>query len=113
MTEVINSAVIDELKDLLAEGFGVLVDRFIADGQTRINKIEQALAEQDVDVVYAEAHGLKGSCRNVGAEQMADYCGQLEAMGQVQNLAGAEPIFSAVVTNFAAVSQRLQDYADA
>ena len=112
MTEVINPAVIDELKDLLAEGFGVLVDRFIVDGQSRINKIEQALVIHDTEVVFAEAHGLKGSCRNVGAEQMANYCGQLEAMGQAQNLAGSEPIFSAVVTNFAAVSQRLQDCVD-
>ena len=111
--ESVNLGVLAELKELLAEGFEVLVERFILDGQARIDKMQESLSAGSAEVLYAEAHGLKGSSRNVGANLLADYCGQLEAMGHAQNLAGAEPIFSAVVKEFSAVCQALQDFSAA
>lgn len=105
--------VLAELKDLLDEGFCVLVETFIVDGQSRIDKIQEALLVGNAVVVYEESHGLKGSSRNVGANTLADYCGKLESMGHAQNLAGAEPILSATVEEFAVVSKALQDFSAA
>ena len=107
MSIVIDQTVLDELKELLAEGFPILVERFADDGEARIQKIEEAIASDDAEVVYAEAHGLKGSCRNVGAGPLADHCAQLEAMGQQQNLADAGVIFAAIQKEFADVNSAL------
>lgn len=105
--------VLTELNELLGEGFCILVERFISDGQSRIDKVQEALLIGNAAVVYEEAHGLKGSSRNVGANILADCCGKLEAMGHAQNLAGAEPILSATVQEFAVVSKALQDFSAA
>ncbi len=75
---VLDKDVIAGLKDLLGEGFVVLVDRFASDGAERFERMQKALAANDAEALYGEAHGLKGSCRNVGAMMLAQYCQDLE-----------------------------------
>ena len=111
MTQVIDLTVLDELKELLADGFVVLVERFECDGADRIQKIESAIASNDVETVYAEAHGLKGSSRNVGAGPLGDHCAVLESMGYAQDLAGAETAFAAMQAEFAEVNAALKESA--
>ena len=108
----LDSTVVAELKELLAEGFCVLVERFVEDGQHRIDLIEQAITANDTDVVYNQAHGLKGSARNVGATILAEYFGDLETMGHQGNLSEAGPIVAAGKTEFAAVCQALTQAID-
>ncbi len=105
MTEAVNLEVLDELKELLDDGFPMLVERFVDDGQERVDKIMLALDEQDSQLLYTEAHGLKGSSRNMGAGPLADICGQLEAMGHADDLASAKTIVAALKTEFSAACQ--------
>jgi HPt (histidine-containing phosphotransfer) domain-containing protein len=107
MSESLDLAVINELKELLDESFSILIMRYIEDGQLRIEKIASALDVQDAAVVFAEAHGLKGSSRNIGAFKAGDIFCELETLGKVNNLATAATIFAAGKTEFSAVCTAL------
>lgn len=107
MADSLDWIVIGELKELLEDSFPMLIARFIDDGEVRLEKIAEALAMQDAKVVYAEAHGLKGSSRNIGAFKLGDFFDQLETLAHTKNLAAAATIFAAGQTEFAAVSTAL------
>lgn len=107
MSKVIDETVVAELKELLADGFPILVERFASDGAERLSKMEQALSGGDANLLYNEAHGLKGSSRNVGAIMLAEHCGELESMGHKQDLAGATAVFAAAQAEFADVNTAL------
>lgn len=106
----IDAAMMAQLRDLLGERFGELVQRYIEDGDRRIALLRTAVATQDFVVVHAEAHGLKGSSRNIGANTLGDLCGALEQLGKELNSAGMPTLFAAVEQEFAAVCAELKAY---
>lgn len=108
MSGAINQNIIAELKELLEDGFPLLVERFVDDGATRLAKMDAAIATSDAETLYGEAHGLKGSSRNVGAADLAEQCAMLEHMGQQQNLADAATTFAAVKVEFSRACNELK-----
>lgn len=110
MSDAVNKIVLAELKELLEDGFSLLVERFIEDGEARITKIDDAITNQDAETIYGEAHGLKGSSRNVGASLLAEQCAMLEHMGQQNNLADAASTFASVKVEFDLACQELQAF---
>lgn len=110
MSDAVNKIVLGELKELLEDGFPLLVERFVEDGETRIAKMDSAINSCDAETLYGEAHGLKGSSRNVGAAALAEQCAMLEHMGQQQNLADAATTFAAVQVEFARACEELKAF---
>lgn len=106
----IDAAMMAQLKDLLGERFSELVERFVQDGQRRMNLLRQALAGQDFVAIHAEAHGLKGSSRNIGANHLGSLCGELEQQGKEGRAAGMATLFAALEQEFAAVCDELKRY---
>lgn len=109
MTDSLDLHVISELKDLLDDGFGLLVERFTDDGGQRLSQIGLAIDSQDYATIYAQAHGLKGSSRNIGAEPLAGYCEKLELLGQEQELAGSGELIAAIQAEFVLVTEALKN----
>lgn len=105
----LNSAMIEQLRELLEDRFDELVDRFVTDGQARVDLLKEASSSLNFDVVYTEAHGLKGSSRNVGADPLGDLCAKLEAQGKAANGEGLEQLFAAIEQEFAAVCTALRN----
>jgi len=104
----IDAAMAAQLKDLLGDRFGELVDRFIQDGERRMGLLRQAVVEQDFVVVHAEAHGLKGSSRNIGANTLGNYCGELEQAGKEHSASVMPTLLAAIEQEFAAVCAELK-----
>lgn len=110
MSESVNTAMLDELKELLEEGFLELVNRFLSDGQDRIEKITAAIKANDSESLYIQAHGLKGSSRNMGADTLADICDQLESMGQSCDIDSPRTIVATLETEFAVAVKIISQY---
>jgi two-component system sensor histidine kinase/response regulator len=70
------------LRQLAECGDAELVEELIAMFQTdtsaRLEVLRHAVAAQDYTVVSAEAHTIKGSAMQVGANRLADCCRQME-----------------------------------
>jgi len=65
-------------KDFGDDLAGELIDLFVSDMQQHLKRMRQFIEEENVSAVAREAHGLKGSCLNVCAMQLANLCVQLE-----------------------------------
>ncbi|HMW48463.1 MAG TPA: Hpt domain-containing protein [Cellvibrionaceae bacterium] len=106
----LNAEMLDELRELLAENFNELINRYIADSQTRFNTLHTAIAQADFKVIYYEAHGIKGSSRNMGANILAEIMARLEALGQSQNPQGLAEVFADAQAEFAKVVVGLEAF---
>lgn len=103
----LDTQLLADLKDLLADSFNELIDRYTEDTQARFNHLSEAICEGDHTKIYHESHGIKGSSANVGATQLARICGQIEAMGQANTLDGVNSLFAQAQQEFNGVSEYL------
>jgi CheY-like chemotaxis protein/HPt (histidine-containing phosphotransfer) domain-containing protein len=74
----INLDQLQEMRDLLGSELGLLVDTFEELGRTVATQLRSAVEASDLEGLTAAAHKLKGSCGNLGAEQLMELCRQLE-----------------------------------
>ncbi|WP_018015552.1 Hpt domain-containing protein [Teredinibacter turnerae] len=104
---VLDTAMLASLRELLADKFVELVTTYNRDCALRIDAIRSALLTPEFAVINHEAHGIKGSSRNIGANSLADLCEKLEQKARAQDSAGMEQLFTAIEQDFAVVSAEL------
>ena len=63
-----------------------LIEMFLADAEPRLASLREAVHQGNAAVVEREAHALKGSCANFGAEPMSRICERLQAAGRSADL---------------------------
>ncbi len=97
--------VLDELRSVLGDDFGELIDDFISDTHSRIQEMKQAIVDEDAKTIRWIAHSLKGSSGNVGATQLADesYC--LEKMARSGNMIGIDGALGSLIDEFTQVGE--------
>jgi two-component system sensor histidine kinase/response regulator len=78
------SSMLNELADSLgAESVIAIVEVFRDVSHTQINSIEVASQKNDAATIKREAHSLKSSAANLGAQELADLCAKLEKIESV------------------------------
>jgi FOG: HPt domain len=100
---------IEGLRELLEDKFAELIETFKTDSARRIALIASAVPAQDLDVVSQEAHGLKGSCRNLGANSLAAICDQMEQDANAGDASQMEQLLTAIEQQFAAIAAVMDD----
>ncbi len=100
---------IGELRELMGEDFDSLIDAFLADSTVQIDALETAARRADSDQVRRQAHGLKGACINLGANDLAEVCGRIEAAGSAGDCVSAQGMMTALHQTFAEVSIQLTE----
>ena len=103
----LNEKVLSELRELLADNFNELINRYITDSKTRFDVLQQAVAELDFKTIYFEAHGIKGSSRNMGADFLAEILGKIEDLGYAQNTHDLLSLFEQAQTEYVRVVEGL------
>ena len=56
-----------------------LIASYKADTATRLARLHESFVRRDAAAVNAEAHSMRGSSRQMGAEALADLCQAMEA----------------------------------
>jgi len=90
--------------DLLNE----LVEMFLADAEPRLVSLRKAAEQKDAQAVEREAHALKGSCANFGAQPMARVCHALQVLGRAQDLRQVSKLVAHLETEYARVRAALR-----
>ncbi len=95
--EAFNDSTISERLAQLREECGAelvsgFIEIFIRDTAERLARLHGLASLQDSTAVEREAHGLKGSCANLGVERMAALCHQLEAEAEAGLLTSAKEV---------------------
>jgi len=98
------------LRELLGERFKVMVRAYLDDCTQRLEKMKAALAEHNLPAVRQEAHGIKGSCRNVGVLVLGDICAEIEKQAHAGDATDLQQKIAAAEQEFAAVSIKFKDY---
>lgn len=106
----LNREVVGELRELLAENFNELIDRYLLDSKTRFAILEGAIASLDFKTMQYEAHGIKGSSRNMGANQLANILEKIEHLGQGCQLQDAAALLAHAQAEYARVVSDLAQF---
>ncbi len=101
---------IAELKEVMEEEFGILIETFLMDSVERLNQLKQTLAAGDAEEFGRAAHSFKGSCTNIGATILAEHCLHAERMGKDGSLEGADDLVQKIDLEFAEVDRLLRVY---
>ena len=75
----IDLELIDELKDTLGTGFIELIDIFLDDSPTQIERMANSIDTGDMSGTRSCAHTLSGSCSNFGANRLTEICSRLRS----------------------------------
>jgi HPt (histidine-containing phosphotransfer) domain-containing protein len=70
-------AVLEQLKDIMGDGYVTLLDAFLADAPKRLDLMQAAVSENNLEQLAEESHSLKGSSSNLGATELAGICSEL------------------------------------
>ncbi|MDO6804719.1 Hpt domain-containing protein, partial [Wenyingzhuangia sp. 1_MG-2023] len=71
---------LDMLREVMEEEFDELITLFLDDCESRLPKMNEALAQQDVTGLGGQAHSFKGASGNVCAIPLSDCNKKLEDM---------------------------------
>lgn len=81
-TNAIDTSVIETLKEIMGDDFGIIVDTFIGDTGKLVSSLTELQAQNDVEVFTRNAHSIKSSSANLGALQISALAAELEAQGK-------------------------------
>ena len=97
---VLDSAVINELREIMGGDFDTLVASYIRDGGQRLQALHDALAAGDAEAVRQQAHSFKGSSGNLGALRVTGICLEIEQYARERDLAAAGTLMEALENQF-------------
>ena len=86
----LDEGLLDELRDILDEEFPVLVATYVQDSAVRVQDMQAAQAQGDMDALRKSTHSLKGASANLGLELLTDLCRALEEAVMAGNLDGMD-----------------------
>ena len=78
MSEILNQALLGELKEIMEDDFPSLLETFVAESSRQYVEASEAWKARDMEVLRRAAHSLKGSCGNIGAEMLQATCEVIE-----------------------------------
>ncbi|PKM21536.1 MAG: Hpt domain-containing protein [Gammaproteobacteria bacterium HGW-Gammaproteobacteria-14] len=81
-TSVLDMELVTELREIMAEGFAVLVESYERDASQRLAALSAAVMTLDRAALRQVAHSLKGSSSNLGAVSVAALCVELEGQAE-------------------------------
>ena len=90
--------------DFLAE----LIETFLEDGPELVSRMKTAVSLGDAAALRLSAHSLKSNAADFGAIALAEHCQELESMGKVEQLQGADEILAAAEGEFTQVQIALK-----
>jgi HPt (histidine-containing phosphotransfer) domain-containing protein len=86
-----------------------LIDSFQSDTGRRLERLHNAVARHDAATVKAEAHSVRGSAAQMGAEALADLCRALEAGAPKLNWTELEDQMKQADARFAEVRSAMSE----
>lgn len=110
MSEELDTDNLNMLKDLLGERFDELIETYISDTDLRLSRLKSAFAEGDLAIVSQEAHGIKGSSRNIGANPLGHLCELVEYQARDGKLQDGQQQIAAIEKRLAAVHKCLRSF---
>jgi HPt (histidine-containing phosphotransfer) domain-containing protein len=88
-----------------------LIDAFSTDTDDRIEHMRGALAASDFPRIRAEAHTIKGSASQMGADALAEACRELEIASNLREALLIAPLLNRIQALFEEIRAAMASYA--
>jgi HPt (histidine-containing phosphotransfer) domain-containing protein len=116
MLQIINLSSVDDAKSIMKDKFPIMIKYFLEDAVNYISSIEDGLKISDHESIEFNAHTIKSSANQLGAEKMSEIARQMERLakeiksgsGDFQQL---NTLFDELKNSFAQVEQELKKLA--
>ncbi len=95
VSPVIRTEALHQLEENIGD-LGPVVRVFLDTMHKRMYQLREAISNNDTKVVRRTAHTIKGSCSQFGADELADYCQQLEDMARSGEHDPMEPLLDKI-----------------
>jgi PAS domain S-box-containing protein len=103
------AARLNELRQEFSEEMVVrLIDKFLPDTERRLVALREAVETADAAVVARAAHGLKGSFGNIGSQEAAAICSQMEQEARSGSTASADHMLERLQSAYPNLATYLQ-----
>ena len=109
MTVQLDLVLLDELSEVMGDDMAMLVDSYFTDSATKIQSLLKMKLATEQDAIYKLAHNLKGSSRNLGATELADYFAKIEGLARTNNLTGENFVLDRINELFLSTRKALTD----
>ena len=96
-----------ELREVMGDEFPVLLNTYLNDSRMRIEALRSALDSLDLVHFSRIAHSLKGSCVNVGAGRLGQYCMAAERAGRTGKIPQAMADLAAIESEFTLIAREM------
>ncbi|MGH8615360.1 MAG: response regulator, partial [Gammaproteobacteria bacterium] len=97
-----------ELRASIGAAFQGMVEAFLEDAPMHFESIKKAIAERDANSLRELAHSVKGSAKNLGANQLSRTAKKLEDLGHEGATEAAAQLVAILVSEFEAVKAALR-----
>jgi HPt (histidine-containing phosphotransfer) domain-containing protein len=87
--------------------FREVLNLYVTDGREYVRQIRDATLRRDAEALRRPAHSLKGSSGNIGAEELALYCENLENAAQASDWTALSELLTCIEGEFLALTQVL------
>ncbi len=112
ITTCLNKNTLNNIKALQREGapkiLNKIIDLYFKNSEKIVNEIEQAVNKKDAKKIRSSAHSLKSSSANLGAEDLANLCKEMELFGENNHLNSIEQKFSELKQQYKATCRALK-----
>jgi len=105
---VLDPNTIDTLRKLRPGLLLKVVDAWLQESPTLMQRMQEAIQTNDDITLYRNAHALKNSAANVGAMALKQGCLELEQRGRNHQLEGIADLIAAVQQEFTLTQQALE-----
>ena len=110
-SQVVLKAKLDELKELVgAESLSELLQLVMEETPAKLGELKAAIKGDDREEVRKIAHSLKGSCGNLGLEQMMAISKDLEKISEFPSIQVAEEMFQKLEDLYQEILGTLKGY---
>lgn len=87
-----------------------VIAAYVDDTPKRLAQIRNAILAADADSLRKAAHGMKSSSANIGAENLAALCKELELIGRAGTVEGADKLLSQAETELLKILTALGEH---
>jgi HPt (histidine-containing phosphotransfer) domain-containing protein len=107
MAEHIDLNTIQQLKELMADDFQLLIETFVIDSEKRLVMLSDSIETDDAEKLRTSAHAFKGSALNLSAANLTELCYKLEMIGKQGSVNGADSLLQQVEEEYQQVKASL------
>ena len=108
--QVLDPAIFQEMQELMDDALGEFIETYLGNTPKLISQIEQGLNKGDAELIYQNAHQLKGGSGSIGAMGLHDLAQLIEQAGRNQSIDAVADLLQQLKSEFEQVRIALQQH---